>query len=72
VAGGDLDVAQGDACLEGGSDERVAQGVAADGVLDAGPPCESVHDARRGVAVHAAPGAGAHQRPGGPLGGGEV
>lgn len=55
MGGGFLDVAERDACVEDGGDECVAQGVWADGLVDAGAAGDAAHDAAGAVAVHALP-----------------
>ena len=47
VAGGFLDVAQRDAGVEGGGDERVAQGVGSDSLGDPGAAGDAPHDPAR-------------------------
>ena len=51
VAGGFLDVAQRDAGVEGGGDERMAERVGPDRLVDAGSAGEAAHDPPGGVAV---------------------
>jgi hypothetical protein len=53
VAGGFLYVAQRDAGVERGGDERVPQGVGTDLLVQSGPASDPAHDTRRAVAVHA-------------------
>jgi hypothetical protein len=65
VPGGVLDVAQAHAGVQGERDERVAQRVRADGMLDAGAPGEPADDLPGGLAVEPPAGAGGQQRPGG-------
>ena len=56
VAGGDLDVAEGDPGVEGGHDEGRAQHVGVD-VAEAGPPADGRHPAVGGAPVEALPSA---------------
>src|SRR5438093_235361 len=44
VTGGFLDVAEGDACVEGGGDERMTQGVGSDSFRDPGTAGNATHD----------------------------
>jgi hypothetical protein len=46
-----LDVAQWDAGVEGGGDERVPEGVRSDGLVDSAAAGDSSHDAGRAVSV---------------------
>ncbi len=55
VAGGLLHVAEGDAGVEGGGDEGVAQGVGADRFGDPGPAGDAAHHPPGGVTVETAP-----------------
>ena len=52
VRGGFLHVAQGDAGIEGGGDEGVAQRVRADRLVHSGASGDAAHDPARAVAVH--------------------
>jgi hypothetical protein len=51
VAGGFLDVAQGDTGVERGGDERVSQGVGSDSFVDSRASGNTSHDAAGGVTV---------------------
>ena len=55
VAGGFLDVTEGDAGVEGGGDERVTQGVGSDSFRDPGTAGDATHDAGGGVTVEPFP-----------------
>jgi hypothetical protein len=48
-----LDVSERDACVEGGGDERVAEGVGSDGLVDPGFAGEAANDPPGGVPVEA-------------------
>ncbi len=71
VAGGYLDVAQGDAGVEGGHDERRAQHVGVDGP-EPRPAADGTHPAARGASVEALPVLATEDRAGKTLDDGEV
>ena len=63
VAGCFLDVSEWDAGVEGGSDERVAQRVRTDALVDPGSSGDTSNDSGGAVSVEPAAGAVAEDRP---------
>lgn len=72
VTCGFLDVAEWDACVEGGGDERVTERVWTDALVDPGPAGDASHDSGGAVSVESCAGAVAEDRSFGSFADGEI